>query len=100
MKLNKKGKPYVEPDPARPCHVVDRMGLFYHPTTAPAGFCKCGVILKLNTQKKEYVFQSHAKAIHAKEHTIRWLKENGFEPVDYDNFIIEYVKQYNLIPGE
>ncbi len=91
MKLNKKGKPYIEPDQPKKCRVVNKLGEIYHATNAPQGFCKCGIMLQLNTKKTDFIFESRVKALHAREHTIRWLTQNGFE-VDYDDFIVEYVK--------
>jgi hypothetical protein len=90
MRLNRSGKPYQEPDQPKKCVIVDKGGLFYHPTPAPEGFCKCGVMLKLKTNPNEYIFAAHTHAIHAREHTIRWLKDNEF-PFDPDDFIIKYV---------
>jgi len=91
MKLNKKGKPYVEPDKPVPCRVVDKQGGIYHATNAPAGFCKCGIMLEVSTYSSDYVFPSRIKASHAREHTIRYLSQIGFD-VDPSDYIIEVVK--------
>ena len=90
MKLNKKKRPYIEPDPAKPCRVVDKNGLIYHPTKAPDGLCKCGVMLGLMPKSEDYVFDSRQRAAHAKDHTIKFLFQSNL-PVDKSNFIIESV---------
>lgn len=79
------------PSTPKPCRVVDSVGNTYHPTSAPAGLFKCGVMLELKPKKKDYIFPSHLRAIHARDHTIRYLVDSGL-PVDPANFIIEEVK--------
>ena len=90
MKLNRSGKPYQEPDQPKTCVIVDKEGNFYHPTPAPEGFCKCGVMLMLKTNPNIHIFSARTHAIHAREHTIKWMKNNGL-PFDPDNFVIKYV---------
>lgn len=90
MKLNKKGRPYIEPDQPKRCVIKDKSGWFYHPTKAPDGLSKCGVMLQLNTKKTPHIFESRARALHAREHTIRFLVNSGL-PFDGENFIVEAV---------
>jgi hypothetical protein len=90
MKLNKHKRPYIEPDEPKPCRIIDKNGLVYHPTSAPVGFCKCGVMLELKPKTKDYIFSARIRANHARAHTIKWLEDNNF-PVDFDDFIIQYV---------
>ncbi len=86
-KLNKiKGTP----TPSKLARVMDLEGNIYHPTKAPEGLCKCGVMLELKPRKTDYIFPSRARALHAREHTIRYLFQNNM-PVDKDNFIVEAV---------
>jgi hypothetical protein len=81
-------KRYITPDPPKPSRIVNAQGMIYHPTAAPAGFCKCGVILQFKPKQDDYIFPSHARALHAREHTIRYMLENNL-PVDPSDFIVE-----------
>lgn len=85
MKLNKHGKPYKEPDQPKKSIVVDSDGNFYHPTKAPDGLCKCGIMLALLPRNYRYVFPTARSARHAINHTEKYLKSIGvkFNPKDF-----------------
>ena len=88
MKLNKKGKPYQDPlQWIKKCRVVNSKGLVYHPTKAPAGLCKCGVMLELKPRKEDYIFPSTSRAQHAISHTMKYLDSLNAELGD--EFIVE-----------
>lgn len=87
----KKDKPKGLPTPPKPCYIVDPSGKFYHPTQAPAGLSKCGIMLELKPKTKPYIFPNKTRALnHAREHTIRYLMENNL-PCDPDSFIVKEV---------
>jgi hypothetical protein len=85
-----KGKFFIMIDTSVPipCKIKNKQGLYYHPTKAPEGLCKCGVMLGLKPRKEGYVFPARIRARHAIEHTIRFLKVSGL-PFDAEDFIIE-----------
>lgn len=90
MKLNKHGRPYTEPDKPKRSIVTDKEGNFYHPTKAPDGLCKCGIMLALAPKKDKYVFPSVISAQHAISHTGKYLKSIGVE-FDYKNFLVRSI---------
>ena len=73
MRLNKKGKPYIEPNPPQPCRIRSKSGLIYSATKAPDGLCRCGVMLELKPSHKDYIFPTSKQATHAISHTLKVL---------------------------
>jgi hypothetical protein len=84
----KKNKEKGIPSQPKPCKIVDREGLNYHPVAAPDGLCKCGVMLAFMPRKNVYIFPSHIRANHAISHTISYIKQNDL-PIDITNFIVK-----------
>lgn len=85
MRLNKKGKPYQEPDQPKPSVIMDAAGNYYHATKAPEGFCRCGIMMALQPKQNKYVFPTAVSARHAIAHTMSYLKSINveFNPKDY-----------------
>ena len=75
------------PSEPKPCCITDGKGNYYHPTQAPSGLSKCGVMLDVNPKRKIYEFSSKIRAGHAIEHTIRYLQESGID-VNVKSFIV------------
>lgn len=71
------------------CVIKDENGFYYHPTTAPEGLSKCGVMLQLMAKKEPFIFTSKSRADHAIHHTIAFLKSKNIEVII--KFIIEVV---------
>ena len=90
MRLNKKGKPYIEPNPPQPYRVRSKDGLIYSATKAPDGLCRCGIMLELKPSTKDYIFPTSKQATHAVSHTLKFLASIGVE--SGDKFILEKVK--------
>lgn len=87
MRLNKKGKPYTAPNPPQKCRIKNADGLIYKAASAPAGFCKCGVMLELKPGTTDYIFQTTKSATHAISHTIVYLESIGVVMRSKDFFI-------------
>ena len=75
----KKKNTSVDTTPKVPCRVVNPNGGTYHPTKAPDGLSKCGVMLELKPRNEDYIFPSMRKAEHARHHTIKYMLQLGFE---------------------
>lgn len=91
MRLNKKGKPYIEPNPPQKCRIVNSDGLIFKAAKAPEGFCRCGIMLELMPSTKDYIFPTTKSAIHAIAHTVEYMKSLGviLSPKD---FFVEKIK--------
>ena len=91
MKLNRHKRKYVDQTPPKRSRIVDAQGGVYHPIPAPAGLCKCGIMMALKPQNTDYVFPSAVSARHAISHTMTYLKSINieFNPKDY---FVEEVK--------
>lgn len=77
------------PSPPVPCSIQTSEGLYYHPTKAPQGLCRCGIMLELKPKKEKYIFPSVHRANHARNHTITYLKGMGVS-VNYEKeFIVK-----------
>lgn len=87
-KLNRHKRPYISPDQhKRQCRVKNSQGLIYKPTQAPAGICKCGVMLELKPGTQDYIFPTVTRANHAISHTLKFLGSIGVE--ENLDFVIE-----------
>jgi len=83
---------HVEPTLPVKCRVIHPKGGIYHPTKAPKGLSKCGVMLELKPRREDYIFPSRNKALHARHHAIKYLASLGFEiSVVAGDFVVEYV---------
>lgn len=90
MRLNKKGKPYIEPNPPQKCRIVNSDGLIFKATNAPNGFCRCGIMLELMPTTKDYIFPTTKSAVHAIAHTLKYATSLGLDLSPKD-FLIQKV---------
>ena len=91
MRLNKNGKPYIEPNPPQKCRVKNADGLIFKAAKAPAGFCRCGIMLELMPSTKDYIFPTTKSALHAIHHTVTYMSSLGIVLSPKD-FFVEKVK--------
>lgn len=90
MRLNKHGKPYIEPAPKRQCRVTNVDGLVYRAIKAPDGLCRCGIMLALKPGIEDYIFPTTKSATHAISHTLKFLESSGIT-VSAKEFFIEKI---------